>query len=99
MLQFILRGLDGTDETAPLRRKMARPAHLENLIPLKKSENYILGGALLNDDGNMIGSVLILQFKSHSDLDIYLKTEPYVVHNVWEKIEISPFKVAQIKID
>ncbi len=99
MPQFLLRGLDGTDENASERRKFARPAHLENIIPLKKSENYILGGAILNDDGDMIGSLMIFQFETQSDFDSYLKTEPYVVHKVWDKIEISPFKIAQIKID
>lgn len=97
MLQFILRGLDGTDENAFERRNLVRPEHLKNLIPLKKSGNYILGGAILNQDANMIGSVLILQFETQTDLDNYLKTEPYVVQKVWATIEISPFKVAQIK--
>ena len=41
----------------------------------------------------MKGSVLILDFPSRADLDAYLASEPYVVENVWEKVEIETMNV------
>lgn len=36
---------------------------------------------------------MIFDFPSKKELDEYLKTEPYVVHKVWEKIEILPGQI------
>lgn len=52
-----------------------------------------MGVALLNEDGQMIGSVMILNYPSRKELDDWLRIEPYVINNVWEKIEITPCKV------
>jgi len=41
----------------------------------------------------MIGSNMIMEFDSKTDLDEYLKNEPYVKGNVWEKIKVIPAKV------
>ncbi|MCR5273176.1 MAG: hypothetical protein K6E13_09350 [Lachnospiraceae bacterium] len=41
----------------------------------------------------MKGSALILDFESRKELDEYIANEPYVVENVWEKIEIEPINV------
>ena len=39
------------------------------------------------------GSVLILDFEDRAAVDDYLKNEPYVIENVWEKIEVKPLNV------
>lgn len=43
----------------------------------------------------MIGSMLILEFPSHAELDAWLGVEPYVIGDVWREIEISPVKVGR----
>jgi len=48
---------------------------------------------LLDDEGKMKGSALIMDFESRKELDDYIANEPYVVENVWEKIEIEPINV------
>jgi hypothetical protein len=51
---------------------------------------------MLNNDGLMIGSTLVLQFETDEEFDDWKKQEVYILNNVWDKIEIYPFKVAQV---
>ena len=59
----------------------------------KLRSNIICAGGLLDDEGIMKGSVLILDFPSRAELDAYLAAEPYVVEHVWEKIEVETMNV------
>ena len=96
MQQYIIYAWDGQDELALDRRMKARPAHFERAGRLKTDGNFILGGAMLNDEGKMIGSTMVVQFESKEQLQGWLDTEPYITGNVWEKIDIRPFKVADV---
>lgn len=68
-----------------------RPRHLEGMEKLRS--HIICAGGLLDNEGKMKGSLLILDFPSRDDLDSYLASEPYVVEQVWEKIEIETMNV------
>ena len=96
-MQFILIAFDGTDSEAYERRILARPEHLEKVARLKKSEKFLLGGAMLDDDGKMIGSMIVYEFPDRKSLEDHLKEEPYITGGVWQKIEIKPFRLARIE--
>ncbi len=88
-MQFMIKACDGA---GMLEKRMAvRAQHLENMSKL--DGKVLCAGGLLDDEGNMKGSVLILDFESRAQLDAYLETEPYVVNHVWEKIEIEAMNV------
>ena len=53
-----------------------------------------MGGAILDDAGGMIGSVLITEFPTRADLDAWLAADPYVTGAVWERLEVKPFRTA-----
>ncbi|HEY4877254.1 MAG TPA: YciI family protein, partial [Puia sp.] len=72
------------------------PSHFENSKRLKALGNFILGGAILNDEGNMVGSNMILQFETEAELQDWLNTEPYITKKVWEKFEVYSFKVDDV---
>jgi len=36
---------------------------------------------------------MVVDFPSKADLDAWLKAEPYVIGNVWQKIEVLPARV------
>ena len=97
MQEFIIFALDHTDEQAINRRLAVRPAHFDKVTELKKSGNFIIGAAILNADGKMIGSNMIVRFENESALQDYLKSEPYVTGEVWEKINTYPTKVANVE--
>ena len=59
----------------------------------KLSEHIICAGGLLDDEGRMKGSVLVMEFPDRKDLDEYLNTEPYLTEQVWEKVEVEQMNV------
>ena len=95
MKQYLVTAYDYTDKGALERRMKVRPAHLEGIKPLRGTGNFVIGGAILNDDGQMIGSVMIMQFETEEELKNWTETDPYITQNIWERYEIKPFKVAQ----
>ena len=95
-MQYVIHAYDHTDADAPDRRMTVRPAHLDYVRQLKANGQYVLGGALLDPDGRMIGSVLILDLETDGQLTHYLNTDPYIVWGVWDKIDVKPFRPAQV---
>lgn len=96
-MAFILTAFDRTDTGALERRMKTRPEHLEKISHIKKAGEYLFGGAILNDSGVMIGSVIIYDVPDRATLDALLENEPYIYNHVWEKIEIRPFRPAKIE--
>ena len=88
-MQFIIKAYDG--ENMLDRRMAVRPRHLEGMQKL--NDHIICAGGLLNDEGKMKGSVLIMEFPDRAALDAYLAAEPYVAEHVWEKIEVEQMNV------
>jgi len=88
-MQFIIKAYDGKNM---LERRMAvRARHLENMASVKGM--VICAGGLLDEDGKMKGSALIMDFESRDLLEEYLRTEPYIIEHVWEKVEVEPMNV------
>jgi len=96
-MQFLLLAYDGTDAGAQDRRLKIRQEHLDKIEKLKKTGEFLFGGAILNDNGQMIGSMIVYDFPDRASLDKKLKDEPYIYGKVWEKIEIRPFRHAKIR--
>ena len=88
-MQFIVKAYDGE---GMLEKRMAvRPRHLEGMKKLGK--HIICAGGLLDEEGRMKGSALVLDFDSRDALDAYLAAEPYVAEGVWEKVEVEIMNV------
>jgi uncharacterized protein len=96
-MQFILIAYDGTDPEATERRLKVREEHLEKIARLKKQGEFLFGGAILDEAGKMIGSMILYEFPDRQSLDKMLKEEPYNTKGVWKKIEIRPFRLARIE--
>ena len=88
-MQFLIRAYDGAGKLD--KRMEVRPNHLEGMKRL--NDHIISAGGLLDEDGKMKGSALIMDFASRKELDDYLANEPYVREKVWEKIEVEPINV------
>jgi uncharacterized protein len=93
-MQFLVVAKDGTDDGALERRKQTRPTHLESIQPLVDDGNVLVGGAILNDAGDMIGSMLLVDFPDRRELDAWLAADPYVTGGVWREVEVTPFRSA-----
>jgi uncharacterized protein len=95
-MQFLVIAYDGTDDKAPERRMAVRESHLAGVVKLKEEGKAIYGVAILNDREQMIGSAMVVDFPTRADVDAWLKSEPYVVGDVWKKIEVLPARVPPI---
>ena len=84
-MQYIVRAYDG--ENMLEKRMEVRPRHLENMS--KINGKVLFAGGLLDDEGKMKGSVLILDFDDPALIDDYLASEPYIQEKVWEKVEVE----------
>lgn len=93
-MQFLVVAHDGTDDQALERRMAVREDHLEGARKRAASGMTICGGALLDDDGKMIGSASNIEIESRAELDAWLASDPYVTGNVWQSITVTPFRRA-----
>ena len=89
MLQFMILAYDGTDPGAPARRQAAKEAHTTLGRRMISSGNVLFSTAILDDDGETVGSLRIMQFESRAQLDAWLEREPYITDRVWQDIEIK----------
>ena len=96
MNQYVIIASDGTDATALDRRMSARPEHLAGAKALKENNNFVMGGAMLDDEGKMIGSIMVLQFDNDQLMQDWYDNEPYITQGVWKSIEVKPFRVANV---
>lgn len=93
-MQFIVLAFDGSDAEAPARRMAVRPAHLKMVEEATTRGEQVMGVAILDDNGKMIGSLMVMDFPTRALLDAWLEREPYVVGKVWERIEVYNGAVA-----
>ena len=91
-MQFLVKAYDG--EGMLDKRMEVRPRHLEGMKVLGKQ--IICAGGLLDDEGKMKGSALVMEFENRAALDDYLKNEPYVIEGVWKKVEVETMNVVLV---
>ena len=91
-MQFLVKAYDGPGMLD--KRMEVRPRHLEGMKALGKQ--IICAGGLLDEEGRMKGSALVMEFKDRAALDAYLANEPYVVAGVWKDITCEPLNVVLV---
>lgn len=95
-MEFVVFGYDGKDEDAINRRLSVREAHLKNAQKLFDENKLLFASALLDESGKMNGSVMFVDYPSQEVLEEeWLKTEPYIIGKVWEKVIIRRAKIAK----
>ena len=93
-MQFLVVARDGTDEAAVERRRRVRPEHLASIQPLVDEGHVLVGGAILSESGDMVGSMLLVEFADRAELDGWISADPYVTEGVWRQIDVAPFRSA-----
>jgi uncharacterized protein YciI len=91
--QFLVLAYDGSDPDAPARRRAARGVHFDGIKPMVERGELRAAGAILNESGQMIGSAIFADFPSRAAF-AWLEREPYVKQNVWQTIDVRPFRLA-----
>lgn len=88
-MQYLITAYDGAGMLE--KRMEVWPLHLKNMAQVDCK--IICAGGILDGEGKMKGSVLIMDFASRELLDQYLQTEPYIAAKVWEKVTVEPMNV------
>ena len=88
-MQYIITAYDG--ENMLEKRLEIRPRHLENMTKVKGK--VLCAGGILDDEGTMKGSMLVIDFAEKADLDEYLQNEPYIKEKVWEQVHVENMNV------
>ena len=94
MPQFLVIAHDGSDAQAPARRQAARAAHLEGVRPMVERGEIVVGGAILDEAGRMVGSAVVVDMPDRAAVDAWLARDPYVTGDVWRTVEVRPFRIA-----
>ncbi len=71
-------------------RLSARPRHLTYLATVL--DQIVYGGALLDDAGNQIGSILIIDVADQAAADAFAIADPYVGAGLFARTSIRKFR-------
>lgn len=93
MPQFLVLGHDSVGSGAAARRSAKQPDHRNGLKRLIEDSHLLLAGPAIGEDGQTIGSVMVMEFETRTQLDAWLAIEPYVVGEVWERVDVIPMRI------
>ncbi len=80
-----------TDHDGALETRLAnRPAHIEWL----KSNPVAIAGPFLDDKGDMVGSLLIVEAEDEAAARALLATDPYAKANLFKSAEVKAWRWA-----
>ncbi len=96
MPQYLILATDHTDQDALNRRLSVRETHLARMRVERSGGSFELGGAKLDKEGNMFGSMLVINAENEKAAWEWVRQDPYVTGKVWEKIEVIPFRLANV---
>jgi uncharacterized protein len=90
--EALVTALDGTDPGALDRRLAVREAHLAGAQRLAERGELLSGGAILDEDGRMIGSSMHVAFADEAAFQAWYADEPYVTGDVWRDVTVRPMR-------
>lgn len=89
----MLFALIGYDRPNGLKRRLeARSDHLQHLEKL--GDQLALAGAFLDDQGGMVGSIVLIEASSQEEAEALFDTDPYMQGRVFDSVTIKPFRIA-----
>lgn len=86
----MLIALIARDRPGALDTRMAnRDAHLDYV---RETGVVVQAGPLLDDDGQMCGSLLILEVSDRSEAETWAAGDPYAKADLFSSVELIPWK-------
>jgi uncharacterized protein YciI len=83
--------IDCTDKTGHLQTRLDnREAHLSYLAGF--SEQLLMAGPFLSEAGDMIGSMLIMEFATLQDAESFSANDPYQLAGLFSEVAIRPWR-------
>ena len=85
-MHFVIHAIDRTD--AGSLRVRTRPAHLDYLGGF----DVTFGGPMLDDDGAMCGSLIVVQAEDRAAAEAFAAGDPYALAGMFETVTITAMK-------
>ena len=85
-MHFVVYGVDRAD--AGSLRTETRAAHLSYLSEFE----VIFGGPLLADEGEMCGSLVVVELEDLKAAEAFAAVDPYSLAGLFERVDITGFK-------
>ena len=80
----------GYDRPNGVAQRMAvRPEHLKHLEAL--GDRLLLAGPFLDDKGDMVGSIIVIEAASQKDAEETFARDPFVINRIFDSITIKPW--------
>lgn len=89
MAYFCVHALDRPGRLAD--RQRLREGHRARLRFHDQPVVVRTGGPLLDDEGTMIGTMLVIEADSRAAVEAYLAGDPYMLENLFETVTITGF--------
>lgn len=74
-MRYIVIARDGTDPEAKARRLVARPA-ISNGRPVRRARQGPARRGILDEAGDMVGSVVLADFAAREEVDAWVAEDP-----------------------
>jgi uncharacterized protein YciI len=71
-------------------RLSTRPVHLEHLAAHK--DRILVAGPTLDDSGQPVGSVFLVEFPDINSVEKFLSLDPYAKAGLFESVTIKPWR-------
>ncbi|MDP6867429.1 MAG: YciI family protein [Acidimicrobiales bacterium] len=85
-MHFVIHAIDRSD--AGSLRGRTRPAHLDYLGGFE----VIFGGPMIDDDGVMCGSLIVVQAEDREAAEAFAAGDPYALAGLFETVTITAMK-------
>jgi uncharacterized protein len=83
-----------TDKPGSLPLRMAtREAHFADVNGGATEAKLRLGGPYLDENGNMAGSLMIVEAPGRAEVEEFSRNDPYVRAGLFQTIEIRPYRI------
>jgi uncharacterized protein YciI len=98
-VQFLLMARDRPGPEGLARRDELRAAHAESISARFRAGDVLFGAGIYDDEGVVIGSVIILDMASRAAVDEYLATEPFHTGELWTDVAVDELKVPDMYLE
>ena len=91
MPQFTIYALDGPGAT-PLRAEHGEAHRTRLRTSNQPPVQVVIAGPLLGEDDNPIGSLIVVEAETISDVEAFVAADPYKINGVYGDIDIKPIR-------
>ena len=85
-MHFVIHAIDRSD--AGSLREHTRPTHLDYLGGF----DVVFGGPMLDDDGAMCGSLIVVQAEDRAAAEAFAAGDPYALAGLFETVSITAMR-------